>query len=113
MQGKATTAWQLAKVADRLDDRVPVAKICAWLGVAPRTLHMHCLVAFGMSPARYLRQRRLCRARAALLAGDPYRDSVTAIALRFGFTEQGRFSVAYREAFGERPIDTLRTLKAA
>lgn len=34
--------------------------------------------------------------------------NVTQTALDHGFTHFGRFSVAYRQMFGERPSDTLR-----
>ncbi len=55
----------------------------------------------------YLRRVRLALARADLVAAEPARDTVTAIAHRWGFHHQGRFSAAYREAYGELPRRTL------
>jgi AraC-like DNA-binding protein len=43
----------------------------------------------------------------ALLHADE-QGTVTDIALRFGFSHLGRFSVLYRHVFGECPKDTLR-----
>ncbi len=47
------------------------------------------------------------RARQALLGPEPA-SSVTGIALDWGFAHLGRFSVEYRERFGECPSQTLR-----
>jgi AraC-like DNA-binding protein len=41
-----------------------------------------------------------------LAAGAPA-NTVTEAALRFGFMHLGRFSVAYRQAIGELPSQTL------
>jgi transcriptional regulator GlxA family with amidase domain len=56
----------------------------------------------------YLRQVRLDRTRDALLAADPTRVTVAAIANWWGFAHLGRFASVYRARFGERPSDTLR-----
>ena len=51
---------------------------------------------------------RLARARFALLVADCRVAKVTVIATSFGFVELGRFSVEYRELFGESPSRTLQ-----
>jgi len=61
----------------------------------------------GCSPMAYLRGVRLSRARAALLAAGEA-ETVSSIALDWGFSHFGRFGAAYREAFGETPSETLR-----
>ena len=85
-----------------------IAQAAATLGVTVRTLHNHCQKQLGMSPGRYIKLTRLLRARMTLLHADPACSSVTAIARACGFTQLGRFSVDYRQAFGETPSQTLR-----
>jgi transcriptional regulator GlxA family with amidase domain len=98
----------LALIADQLDGRVRVPVVAAYLGVSERTLRHRCTAHLGTSPARLLRQQRLIQAHSALPAADTGSATVTEVALRFGFGHLGRFAVQYREAFGERPSDTLR-----
>lgn len=43
------------------------------------------------------------------MAGDPERDTVTAVAYRWGFTSPSRFAVYYRQAYGIPPGRTLRS----
>jgi AraC-like DNA-binding protein len=43
-----------------------------------------------------------------LLAADPARDTVTAIAYRWGFASPSRFAVYYRTAYGILPSHALR-----
>ncbi|BDG70450.1 hypothetical protein Rmf_03790 [Roseomonas fluvialis] len=89
---------------------VPVSRtdLCRAAGSSARTLDMLFQERFGCSMQTYLRSRRLWMARRALIAGDPLHQTVTDIALGCGFWELGRFAVAYRHAFGERPSETLR-----
>jgi hypothetical protein len=61
----------------------------------------------GMSPMRYLTERRLAAGHARLLNAGA-KDEVTAIATDLGFAHLGRFATAYRNAFGESPSQTLR-----
>ena len=43
---------------------------------------------------------------------DAARKTVTTIACEFGFFELGRFSRAYKAAFGESPSQTIKTHNA-
>ncbi|WP_420994487.1 AraC family transcriptional regulator [Cupriavidus sp. 30B13] len=76
-------------------------------GVSLRGLYAGFREHRGISPMAYLRAVRLERVRHDLL-GDRTIDSVTAAALRWGFSHLGRFSVEYRKSFGEPPGQTLR-----
>jgi transcriptional regulator GlxA family with amidase domain len=61
------------------------------------------------TPTAYLRQVRLARAHAGLLAATPGDgQTVTAIAERWGFPSASRFTARYREAYGVPPSRTLR-----
>jgi transcriptional regulator GlxA family with amidase domain len=90
------------------DRSVPLGELCGTLGVAERTLRAICVQELGMSPRGYMRLCRLRLVRQALLAAEPACETVTAIAMRHGFYELGRFSAIYRTAFGESPSATLR-----
>jgi len=90
-----------------LDAPVTLADLVAAAGVAGRTLLQHFRDAKGVSPIRYLRNARFAKVREALARAQPG-DSVTAIAMSWGFTHMGRFAVEYRKRFGESPSETLR-----
>ena len=87
-----------------------VADIAAAAGVSVRTLQNHFADDIGQTPTAYLRSQRLDRVRADL-ADTPRGESttVTDVALRWGFRHLGRFSIAYRDRFGESPSETLRS----
>jgi AraC-like DNA-binding protein len=78
------------------------------LGVSGRTLRMACQKHLGVSPTQYLLLRRMHLARRALRRSDPDVTRVTEVATNLGFWELGRFSVNYRQLFGESPSTTLR-----
>jgi AraC-like DNA-binding protein len=94
-----------------LDSAIGLGEIVAASGVAGRTLLKHFREFKGVSPMRYLRNARLERVRAEL-RGTPG-ASVTDIAMGWGFTHMGRFSIEYRKRFGESPSVTAgrRTLR--
>lgn len=84
-----------------------VAEIAAAAGVGVRALALGFEKHFGMAPLRYLQQVRLDGVRAQLLAAAP-NDTVTRVALDWGFANAGVFAARYRERFGEPPSETLR-----
>jgi AraC-like DNA-binding protein len=81
--------------------------LCAAIGVPERTLRSYCAEVLGRSPIEYARLLRLNRARSTLLEAHPEATSVAEIAHAHGFSEAGRFAVAYRALFGEGPLATL------
>lgn len=81
--------------------------LCAAIGVRERTLRMYCAEFLGCGPIEYARLHRLNRARSSLLRADHDATSVARIARSHGFSEPGRFAVAYRALFGEAPLATL------
>lgn len=98
-----------AFVEDSLSSDVlpSIVDVCAWVGVSERTLQYAFRAYVDMSPLAYLRLSRLNRVHAVLRASDPQTTTVTAVATRFGFLHIGRFSVDYRQVFGESPSAPL------
>jgi transcriptional regulator GlxA family with amidase domain len=89
-----------------LDAPVTLADLVEASGVPGRTLFKHFRDSRGTSPMRYLRAARLKKAREALLRAQPG-ERVSTIAMSWGFSHWGRFSVEYRKRFGESPSETL------
>lgn len=87
---------------------IGIADVAAHCCVSVRTLQEGFARHIGRSPLQYLRSVRLSRAHEALLAADPYEDTVAAIAHSWGFTHLGRFAAAHEAEFGEPPSQTLR-----
>jgi AraC-like DNA-binding protein len=105
----AAVMRRLEEALDINSDRtLYLAELCAAAGASARTLLACCQEHVGMGPIRYLWLRRMHLARRVLLAADPATTTVTEIATSYGFWELGRFSVTYREHFGETPSVSLR-----
>ena len=94
-------------IESRLAEPLRVEDLCAVTGATYRTLHRSFQEILGVSPIAYIKARRLRRTRAALLAADRYRATVTRVAHDHGFAHLGRFSRDYRRMFGETPSLTL------
>jgi len=90
-----------------------VPRLCRILGISRRTLERAFRDMLGQSPAHYLRVRALNASHEQLLQSRRVPGMVTRVAIDNGFWHMGRFAVAYRTLFGERPIDTLRRSDAA
>jgi AraC-like DNA-binding protein len=87
--------------------------VCRHAGVGIRTVQRCFREYFDLSITDYLKTVRLDSACRELVAADSTEESVTAIALRNGFTHLGRFSVAYHVRFGEPPSETLVASQSA
>lgn len=104
-----------AYIGDCLDQEVvpSIVDLCAALGVSERTLQYTFRDTLDMTPGAYLRVLRLNRARAMVLDPAYGAESVTQIAMRWGFFHLGRFAGDYRRMFLEGPADTRRRAAAA
>jgi AraC family ethanolamine operon transcriptional activator len=63
---------------------------------------------YGVGPQGWFQAMKLNEANRELRAHGPGEVRVSDVALRWGFTHFGRFSVEYRRMFGERPSETLK-----
>ncbi|MEU8193218.1 AraC family transcriptional regulator [Microbispora amethystogenes] len=95
-------------IEDHADEPLTVEDIAEAVGVSARALQEGFRRHLEKTPMGYLREVRLDRARAELAVTDPVAATVTDVAYRWGFAHLGRFSLAYRQRFGESPSDTLR-----
>jgi AraC-like DNA-binding protein len=89
-----------------------LTSLCEHLGVSAETLRLVFREFVGLPPMKYGKLQRLHAARERLKTADPRVDNVKSIARRCGVRHLGRFSVEYREVFGERPSDTLRAVQS-
>jgi len=85
-----------------------VEDVAEAVGIGVRALQEGFRRYLDSTPMNYLREVRLRRIRVELEVADPTHTNVTDIAMRWGFLHAGRFSVQYRERFGESPSATLR-----
>jgi len=95
-------AW----IEAHLEEPISIGRLCAVAGVGERALQKGFESRRGMSPMRFVTERRIAEARRQLVEGRG-RDDVTHVALRLGFNHTGRFATLYRQVFGESPSQSL------
>jgi AraC-like DNA-binding protein len=86
---------------------ITIADIAAAAFVTIRAIQLVFRRHLDTTPTEYLRRVRLDHARQDLMGADPARDSVAAIAYRWGFPNPSRFAAQYRQTYGVRPSHTL------
>lgn len=106
-------ARRARKLAEDSPTPVTPSELASRVGVSLRTLQAGFQSEWGVSPQPFLLQLRLRRAHADLLsAASQDGATVSAVAARWGFSNLGRFAEHYRRAYGVRPGDTLRGIRA-
>jgi transcriptional regulator GlxA family with amidase domain len=86
---------------------VRIEDLCRTTDVGVRTLQRCFKEYFDVTISEYLKTVRLDAAYRSLDASQTEHSTVAAIALQHGFTHLGRFSVVFRERFGESPSAIL------
>jgi AraC-like DNA-binding protein len=94
-----------------LCDPISVETLASIAGVTPRAVQMAFRRHRDCTPLEFVRDARLRRIRQEILLHGP-EASLTEIALDHGFLHLGRFALAYRRLFGERPSDTRQGSRA-
>jgi AraC-like DNA-binding protein len=94
-------AW----IDSNLGEPITMGSLCQVAGVGARCLQKSFLYRRGISPMRFVAERRLLAAHQWLSDGS-HAGTVTEAGLRFGFSHLGRFAIAYRELIGESPSQT-------
>lgn len=90
-----------------LDRPITLEEVAGAAGISARALQLAFREHRGTTPLTFWRDQRLARAHADLLAGQSG-ETVTDIALRWGFSHFGRFSEIYRARYGLSPRAALR-----
>jgi transcriptional regulator GlxA family with amidase domain len=94
-----------------LHEDITLDRLCAVAGTCGRALQKSVMALRGVSPMEWVYARRLAACRSRLLQG-PSNLTVSRVALDCGIAHQGRFSAAYREAYGELPSATLAAVRS-
>ncbi len=87
-------------------DRPAMTRLAAAAGVTDRTLARAFRDTFGVSPLHYVLMRQLHAVRRDLRAATGA-ATVSAVLMRHGIWDHGRFAARYRRHFGETPSATL------
>lgn len=89
-----------------LGQPLSLGRLCQVAGVGARCLQKTFEYRRGMSPMRFVVERRLTAVHRRLTHAAPD-VSVTRIALELGFDHLGRFAQMYKQVIGESPSQTL------
>jgi AraC-like DNA-binding protein len=90
------------------DERVSLGNLCMAVDVPERTLNETFRRELGISPAAFIKGRRMFGAHRDLWRANPSRVLVSDIANSWGFWHMGQFAADYRRFFGELPRNTLK-----
>ncbi|MEP3046629.1 MAG: AraC family transcriptional regulator [Roseibium sp.] len=93
-------------IVEHLDEQFSVAELADIAGVSVRSLQRSFQQRYNLSPLRFIRDKRLDRARIRLLSSEGM-HTVSQIAFASGFTHLGAFGSEYKRRFGETPSQTL------
>lgn len=93
-----------------IDQVLTLTDLCQVLGTSSRALCYGFQEVFGLSPMAYLKILRLQGVHRALKTAEPDHQTVTEIAVQFGFYHLGCFARDYKQVFGELPSETLKRM---
>ena len=96
-----------AAYAESRCERITVPHLAEAVGVSQRTLEYAFREGLGITPLQYMRRCRLNGALRDLRAATPGSQTVTGVAMKWGFRDLGRFAGTYRRLFGVYPSETL------
>lgn len=103
--------WHVRQAKDYIEENltefISLANVAEFVCVSARTLQNGFRQFEGISPAEYIRGRRLQRLHQALLAADPS-SRTTDIMLEQGITSFGRYAHYYQQRYHCLPSETLK-----
>ena len=111
LRGNAAPARVARQTREYIEEnyRKPIRleELCHTTSVSARTVQRCFREYFDQTVTDYVKTVRLDAARRQLLVEDASLTSVATVAMRHGNMHLGRFSVDFRERYGESPKDTL------
>jgi len=94
-------------ICANLDATITRDDLAEEAGISIRSLSRAFEKKYGLGPMAFVRQRRLDACFARLRGSERDATTVTEVAMSYGFWHIGKFAIAYRDAFGESPSETL------
>lgn len=94
-------------VLDNITTNLPSDDLANLCRISRKSLYNLFKREVGMTPSTYIRQLKLAAVYSEL-NDNPSIRNITEVALKYGFTNLGRFSAQYRAYIGELPSETLR-----
>jgi len=94
-------------IQEHYTDVIHMEDICRVTGVGVRTLQRCFREYFNVNISEYISSVRLQKAHRELVASHRSEKTVSHIALKHGFNHLGRFSVLFRQRYGDCPSEVL------
>jgi len=105
----ALAPWQVRRVVEyiehNLGSTIKASDLAALVSLSPSHFFRSFKVAAGITPARYISQRRIEHACQAM---STTREPLTQIALACGFCDQAHFTKVFRRWTGQSPLSWRR-----
>lgn len=95
------------KYSDALRRPIKMSELAEAARVSTRTLELGFQETMATTPQEFMRWSRMNSVQRELAAARSGAASVTEVAVRWGFSELGRFAYEYKRLFGELPSTTL------
>jgi len=95
-------------IRQNLKEDISSDELARRVHMSPRSLYGLFERTVGLTPNRYIRQKKLERVHACLSDETCGYRNITELAMDYGFLHLGRFSEIYRKQFGELPTDTFK-----
>lgn len=112
LYGNDISPWHVRRARDIIhasfDDSISVTDLANQVGVSVRSLQNGFRQFLGLTPVEYVRRHRLEKLHSALMDASP-EASVTELMLECGIVNFGRYAQYYRQQYGCRPSETLRS----
>jgi AraC-like DNA-binding protein len=110
--GEKTALEIRDQVFHHMDGNISISSLSKQYKVSEQTLQNSFKSLFGFTPKLFLRLLKLNIVRQELQKNDPEQNTVSKVALKWGFRHMGRFSAYYADLFGEKPSQTLKNAQA-
>lgn len=94
----------------RMKSPITISEICSAVHISRRTLQYTFTQCYGISPKQYIQITRLNQVRRVLLSNEDF-QTISEIAVNYGFFHLGLFSQSYKRLFGESPGQTRENKK--
>ena len=95
----------IAYMEEHLTERIELEDIAKSVHLSPFHFHRAFSMLTGMSPAEYLRRRRLSQAGAELARG---KEKIIDVALKYGYDTPESFKKAFTRYHGVSPVQAKR-----